>query len=223
MHHKGKLIAIEGTDGSGKHTQTELLAHALREMGKPVKQLSFPNYGTPCCAPVELYLNGGFGAKPEDVNAYAASTFYAVDRFASYQTGWKQFYEEGGIVLTDRYTISNAIHQGEKLHGMERTAYLEWLFDFEYRKIGIPAPDRVVYLSVPPELSWAMKQSREAAGVTKADIHEQDYAYLAHCAENGLSLAGLYRWNVIECSRAGKMKTQEEIHAEIFACVNEIL
>ena len=144
----GKLIVIEGLDGSGKATQARALAEALQAQGKNVMQITFPDYASDSSALVRMYLGGQFGSHPDDVNAYAASAFYSVDRFASYKMKWGEFYREGGIVIADRYTTSNAVHQCSKLPPEQWQEFLDWLFDFEYNKIGIPAPDRVIYLEV---------------------------------------------------------------------------
>lgn len=216
---KGLLITIEGSDGSGKHTQTELLCQTLRERNLSVKQLSFPCYDSQSSALVKMYLGGEFGAHPEDVNPYAASTFYAVDRFASFRKDWEPFYRDGGIVISDRYTVSNAIHQGAKLEGCEKAAYLDWLFDFEYRKIGIPAPDLVLYLDVPPAVSARLRAEREQRTNTKPDIHEQDLAYLEKCRISSLEIAKLYSWVVIDCMDGDTLKSPGDVHREILRTV----
>lgn len=216
---KGLLITIEGSDGSGKHTQTELLCQTLRERNLSVKQLSFPCYDSHSSALVKMYLGGEFGAHPEDVNPYAASTFYAVDRFASFKKDWEPFYRDGGIVISDRYTVSNAIHQGAKLEGCEKAAYLDWLFDFEYRKIGIPAPDLVLYLDVPPAVSARLRAEREQRTNTKPDIHEQDLAYLEKCRISSLEIAKLYSWVVIDCMDGDTLKSSGDVHREILRTV----
>ena len=158
---KGRLIVLEGTDGSGKATQTQLLADRLRREGYPVRQLTFPRYQEDSSMLVRMYLEGRFGKEPGDVNAYAASTFYAVDRYASYKEDWGGWYEEGGLVVTDRYTTANAVHQTAKLPEGERLAYLDWLFHFEYGLMGLPRPDLVLYLDLPAELSAALRRQRE--------------------------------------------------------------
>lgn len=152
----GKLIVIEGLDGSGKGTQAALLVKNLEARGLAVRKVSFPDYASDSSALVKMYLSGQFGSDPSDVNAYAASTFYAVDRFASFKRDWGTFYGEGGIVVADRYTTSNAVHQCSKLPREQWDSYLRWLFDFEYRLMGIPAPDAVVYLSVEPAVSQSL-------------------------------------------------------------------
>ena len=156
----GKLIVFEGTDGSGKATQTALLCGELDRRGIPYRRLEFPRYSEDSSALIRLYLGGAFGSDPGDVNAYAAASFYAVDRYASYKQDWGAFYESGGLVIADRYTTSNAVHQTSKLPAGERRAFLDWLFDFEYGKLGLPAPTRVLYLDMPTELTEQMMRRR---------------------------------------------------------------
>ena len=220
---RGRLIVLEGTDGSGKATQTALLADRLRGLGREARQLSFPRYDQDSSMLVRMYLGGAFGQDPQAVNAYAASTFYAVDRFASYKQDWGAYYEAGGLVLTDRYTTSNAVHQASKLPEEERRAYLDWLFDFEYRLMGLPAPDLVVYLDVPTELSAVLRRLREERTGAHADIHEADEAYLRRCRDSGRQVADYAGWRRIDCARAGRMRTPEEIHEEIWDLVSPLL
>ena len=179
MATKGKLIVIEGLDGSGKATQAKRLVEQLQAQGKQVRKVSFPAYESDSSALVKMYLAGQFGKDPSDVNAYAASTFYAVDRFASYKTEWGRFYEDGGIVVADRYTTSNAVHQCSKLPEEEWDSFLEWLFAFEYQLMGIPAPDAVVYLRVDPAVSQKLMTGRYQGDESKKDIHESNLDYLA--------------------------------------------
>ncbi len=219
----GKLIVIEGTDGSGKSTQFGLLSEHLQKDGVEFKHLVFPRYSEPSSALIRMYLGGEFGTKPTDVNAYAASAFYAVDRYASYKMDWGKWYEEGGLILSDRYTTSNAVHQASKVEGEAQKEYLQWLYDFEYDKLGLPSPDLVIYLDVPTDYTEKMLRSREQATNTHADIHEQDMQYLATCRKTGKTAAAYYGWKVIECVRDGQMRSREDIHAEIFAAVQKCL
>lgn len=218
----GRLIVLEGTDGSGKSTQMQLLIEALDRAGTLYKKLRFPRYGNPSCAPVEQYLAGTYGSKPGDVNAYAASLFYAVDRFASYKEDWGEYYEQGGLLVADRYTTSNAVHQTSKLPEEEREDYLRWLVDLEFGKIGLPEPDLVIYLDMPTEAAAAMRRGREQATGTHADIHERDAAYLEECRKAGLQTAELLGWRVINCAREGMPRSIEEIHTEIMSLVKEM-
>jgi len=207
-----KLLGIEGLDGSGKATQAKLLASALRAQGADVREVSFPDYASPSSTLVKMYLAGQFGAHPGDVNAYAASCFYAVDRYASYMRDWKG---ETGVVIADRYTTSNAIHQCSKLSPGEWDAYLDWLFDFEYAKLGIPSPAMVIYLRVDPAVSQALMTGRYAGREEKKDIHEKDVAYLEKCLSAADYCARRLGWHVVECCRGGEMRPIEEIHGEI--------
>ena len=221
----GKLIVIEGTDGSGKSTQFRLLTEAVEKAGHAFQKLVFPQYQEESSALIRMYLGGQFGDKPSDVNAYAASAFYAVDRYASYKKVWGQWYENGGLVLSDRYTTSNAVHQASKEPESGRAEFLRWLYEFEYDKLGLPRPDLTIYLDVPTEYTEQMMRAREAATGTSADIHEQDLGYLATCREMGRAAAEYYGWTVIRCVREGKMRTIEDIHQEILghvmACLEE--
>ena len=219
----GKLIVIEGTDGSGKSTQFRLLTQAVEEMGVEFRKLVFPQYQEESSALIRMYLAGQFGDKPGDVNAYAASAFYAVDRYASYRKVWGKWYEEGGLVLSDRYTTSNAVHQASKEPPERRGAFLKWLYEFEYDKLGLPRPDLTIYLDVPTEYTEQLMRAREAATGTSADIHEQDLGYLATCRQMGRAAAEFYGWTVIECVRDGAMRSIEDIHEEIRAHVARCL
>lgn len=219
----GKLIVIEGTDGSGKSTQFRLLSAHLEQDKIQFKHLVFPRYSEESSALIRMYLGGTFGQKPSDVNAYAASTFYAVDRYASYKMDWGKWYEDGGLVLSDRYTTSNAVHQASKESGQAQADYLKWLYDFEYEKLSLPRPDLVIYLDVPTDFTEKMLRSREQATNTQADIHEKDMAYLATCRETGRAAAQYYGWTVIQCVRDGNMRSMDDIHAEIYRAVKKCL
>ena len=219
----GKLIVIEGTDGSGKSTQFARLTQRLTEEGKVFQKLVFPQYKEESSALIRMYLGGEFGDKPSDVNAYAASAFYAVDRYASYKKVWGQWYENGGLVLSDRYTTSNAVHQASKEPEEKQSAFLAWLYEFEYEKLGLPRPDLTIYLDMPTEYTQALMRSREAATGTHADIHEKDMQYLTTCRKTGKTAANFYGWTVIECVRDGKMRSIEDIHEEIYRHVTACL
>ena len=212
----GKLIVIEGTDGSGKSTQFKLLTERVAREGREFQRLVFPQYQEESSALIRMYLGGQFGTKPSDVNAYAASAFYAVDRYASYKKVWGQWYENGGLVLSDRYATSNAVHQASKEPEEKQAEFLQWLYEFEYDRLGLPAPDLVIYLDVPTDFTEKMMRSREAATNTHADIHEQDLEYLATCRRTGKAAAKFYNWTVINCVRDGAMRSIEDIHEEIY-------
>ena len=219
----GKLIVIEGTDGSGKSTQFKKLTQRLEAEGKAFQQLEFPQYSEPSSALIKMYLGGEFGHKPSDVNAYAASAFYAVDRYASYKKVWGDWYENGGLVLSGRYTTSNAVHQASKEPEENRADFLKWLYEFEYDKLGLPAPDLVIYLDVPTDFTEKMMRRREADTNTSADIHEQDMTYLDTCRRMGKTAAQYYGWTVINCVQDGEMRSIEDIHEEIYRLVRKSL
>lgn len=221
----GKLIVIEGTDGSGKSTQFRLLTDRLESEQVKFQKLVFPQYSEPSSALIRMYLGGEFGKSPSDVNAYAASAFYSVDRYASYRKVWGKWYEEGGLVVSDRYTTSNAVHQASKEPEDKRENFLNWLYDFEYDKLGLPRPDLVIYLDVPTDFTEKMLRHRESETNTHADIHERDMQYLATCRRMGRAAAEHYGWTVIRCVRDGAMRSMEDIHEEIYrhvaACLED--
>ena len=220
----GKMIVFEGTDGSGKSTQFKLLCDRVNREGKSFRQLVFPRYDQPSSALIRMYLGGEFGKNPGDVNPYAASTFYAVDRYASLKQDWGDYYQEGGLILTDRYTTSNAVHQGAKCSPEERPDFLRWLDDFEHNKLGLPRADLVLYLDMPTEKSIELLRSREASTHTKADIHELDTGYLAVCRKSALQAAEILGWTVIPCvNERGELRTIEEIHHQLWALVQPML
>ena len=215
---KGKLIVFEGTDGSGKSTQFARLCERLTGQGEKFQRLIFPQYSEPSSALLRMYLKGEFGSHPDDVNAYAASTFYAVDRYASWKKVWGTYYEEGGLILADRYTTSNAVHQACKLPREEWEAFFRWLSDLEYDKLGLPEPDVVFYLDMPTDKAVEMLRAREASTHTQGDIHEVDTAYLAECRQTALSALEHWGWERISCVDAtGAVRSVEEIHSEIWA------
>ena len=220
---KGKLIVFEGTDGSGKATQAKLLFQRMFARGLSCREIDFPRYGNPFAAPVERYLRGALGNHPGDISAYASSTFFAVDRFASYKEDWGSFYEAGGIVVANRYTTSNAVHQAPKLPASERLEYLDWLFDLEYHRLGLPAPDLVLYLDMPYEVSEKMLRHREQETGANADIHEQDGGYLRRCREAARDIALRYGWNVVDCAAGDAPRLPADIHRQVAALVKNTL
>jgi dTMP kinase len=218
----GKLIVIEGLDGSGKSTQLELLPKNLTEKCIDCRSVSFPDYDNPSSTLVKMYLKGDFGKKPGDVNAYAASCFYGVDRYASFKMGWGEFYNAGGTVVSGRYTTSNAVHQCSKLPEDKWEEFLEWLYDFEYNKIAIPKPDKVIFLDMPIEVSQKLLSSRYKGDESKKDIHESDTEYLARCRKVALFTAKYSNWDIIPCSENGEPRSIDEIANDILNCVLEI-
>ncbi len=220
---KGRLIVIEGLDGSGKATQAQLLAAHLKEKGLSVRKITFPDYASDSSALVKMYLAGQFGPHPDDVNAYAASSFYAVDRYASYKTSWGGFYEQGGIVIADRYTTSNAVHQCSKLPPDQWESFLRWLFDYEFHLLGLPTPDAVIYLQVDPAVSQKLMTARYHGDESKKDVHEKDTAYLARSREAAEYCAAHLGWHTVHCTQRGAMRSIEDIQAEVQSIVQEKL
>lgn len=219
----GKLIVLEGTDGSGKATQTAALLERLQGEGVGCRKIEFPRYEKESSVMIRAYLRGDFGSRPGDVNAYAASTFYAVDRFASFRQDWGEYYKNGGLILADRYTTSNAVHQGSKLEGKERTDFFDWLFDYEYRLLGLPEPDMVIYLDVPVDQTEQNMHRREAQTGTSADIHEKDDGYLRACRIAAIEAAERFGWRRIACMENGGMRSINAIHEDIYGAVKELL
>lgn len=213
----GKLIVFEGTDGTGKSTQFSLLTKRFEAEGIGFHKLQFPQYQEPSSALIRMYLSGEFGENPDDVNAYAASTFYAVDRFASYRRVWKEYYAQGGLILSDRYTTSNAVHQGGKVADDERASFFAWLYDLEYARFGLPKPDLVILLDLDIGLSEQLMRRREADTGSAPDIHEKDEQYLRRCRAVAREAAEYYGWKVIQCARGGSIRSIEDIHEEIYA------
>lgn len=211
----GKLIVLEGLDGSGKATQAEVLTEDLKRRGIAVRKVSFPDYQSDSSALVKMYLAGEFGSDPQDVNAYAASSFYAVDRYASYKKDWGRFYETGGIIVADRYTTSNAIHQCSKLPEEDWKPFLNWLFQYEYELLGIPRPDEVIYLKTDPRISQKLMSGRYHGDENKKDIHERNLAYLDRSRKAAEYCARELGWKTIQCSTQENMRSIEDIHDEV--------
>ncbi len=219
-----RLVVIEGLDGSGKATQSALLEDALGNMGYAPRRLSFPNYESPSSALVKLYLDGFFGSRPGDVNAYAASSFYAVDRYASFKADWQAHFEAGGVLVADRYTTSNAIHQCVKLPEDEWDNFVDWLWDFEYGKLGLPQPGLVLFLDVEPAVSRKLLAAREKRDVKATrDIHEEDGEYLERCRKAALWCAEKFGWKSVKCTEGDAMRPAGDIAAEILKIAGEIL
>ena len=220
---KGKLIVLEGIDGSGKSAQFRRLCARLENDGIDYNHIVFPRYDQDSSALIRMYLAGEFGTHPDDVNAYTASTFFAVDRFASYKKDWGSTYESGGLFLSDRYTTSNAVHQGSKLSDEELPDFFRWLSDLEYEKMGLPRPDLVLYLDVDIETSLARMRRREAKNHTHADIHEQDIEYLRHCLRTAERAADFFGWTRIPFMKDGLERDVDEKNEEIYSILRSTL
>lgn len=222
----GKLIVIEGTDSSGKETQTRKLYERLEKEITNVRKLSFPNYKSPACEPVKMYLAGAFGDNALDINPYPVSTMFAIDRYASYKMEWEKFYQDGGIIVTDRYTTSNMVHQASKIESIDKkNEYLDWLEELEYSKMGIPRPDLIIFLNMPTETAAELMAQRKnkITGEDIKDIHEKDISYLKKSYENACNIAKKYNWLEIKCVENGRLKTIDEIGEEVFSVVKKIL
>jgi len=214
---QGRLIVFEGIDGSGKSTQFELLCKRFADNGKEFLRLRFPRYSEPSSALVKMYLGGQFGDDPDSVNAYAASSFYAVDRIASYLQDWKTYYKNGGLVLTDRYTTSNALHQGAKFPPHQRDSFFGWLYDYEFSLLGLPKPDCVIYMDIEAAPAANRLKLRQSKTGTNADIHEQDIDFLRLSAQSGKHAADFFGWHILSCFRDKIERTEEDIHNEVIS------
>ena len=211
----GKLIVIEGLDGCGKSTQLELLPQNLLKNGIESRSVSFPDYDSNSSALVKMYLGGEFGKKPGDVNAYAASLFYAVDRFASYKTNWGEYYNQNGVIVSGRYTTSSAVHQTSKMDESEWKDFLDWLYDLEYNKVAIPKPDKVIFLDMPIEVSQKLLSGRYNGDEGKKDIHESDTEYLNKCRKAAMFTAEYSGWTIIPCAKDGEPRSIEDIAKDV--------
>ena len=211
------FCVIEGLDGCGKSTQVELLENYLKNANKDYIRIKLPDYESQSSALVKMYLNGEFGDKPEDVNVWAASAFYAVDRYANFKSKWADDYTSGKDILADRYATSNAIYQLAKLPESEWDYYLDWLEDFEYKKMGIPEPDKVIFLDMPVEISQRLMSKRYAGDEAKKDVHEKNIQFLLTCRKAALYTAEKWGWNIINCSENGAPRKREDIHNDILS------
>ena len=219
----GKLIVIDGLDGSGKATQAQRLYDTLIQKKMKVFKYSFPNYESKSSAPVKMYLNGEISENVDDVNAFAASTFFAVDRYVSYMTQWKAHYDNGAFIILDRYTTSNAIHQAVKISPDMRDEFLDWLIDFEYRKMEIPKPDLVIYLDVNPKISQKLLEKRYNGDKSKKDIHEKNIGYINACRPVALDFAKKQGWRIIKCDDGERLMAVDMIADQILAITEKIL
>lgn len=223
----GILIAIEGTDASGKQTQSNMLYEKLSRKGIPARLISFPAYGEASSALVKMYLAGDFGTEPGDVNAYAASSFYAVDRFATYRRDWKKDYDTGTVIIADRYVPSNMIHQASKLNSAEeKREFIKWLTELEYKHFGLPVPDMTIFLNMPSEKAAELMSERlnKIDNSQKKDIHERDAEYMKKSYNNAVEIAKLLNWTEISCvGESGNVRSIESISADIMAAAENLI
>ncbi len=219
---KGKIIVIEGLDGSGKATQAKLLLEKLSEKYR-VRKLTFPDYESEGSALVKMYLNGEFGDDPSCVNAYAASSFYAVDRVASYLKDWKKDYDEGTVFVLDRYSTSNMIYMTSKLKRDEWDSFISWLEEYEFDKLSLPRPSGVIYLDMPPEVSQKLMSGRYSGDESKKDLHEKNVDFLKACRESALFAASKLSWQVVACSKDEEPLSIEEISETVYKIAEKFL
>lgn len=218
----GKLFVIDGTDGSGKQTQFQKLQERLDKEGIEYKTVSFPNYDSPSSSLVKMYLSGEFGENAKDVSPYIASTFYAADRYATYKKDLEEYYNNGGLILADRYTTANMVHQAGKISDeKEREKFLNWLWDFEFNLYGLPVPTEAFFLNMPPEYAFKLMENRKNKFTheDKKDIHERDKNHIIDSYNAACSLVDKYNWYEVKCVKEDKLRTIEDIHEEIY---NEI-
>jgi dTMP kinase len=224
---KGKLIVIDGTDGTGKHTQTMLLKENLEKEGYFVETIDFPQYGTKSAGPTEDYLNGKYGSANE-VTPYQASILYAVDRFAA-SFKIKEWLNQGKIVLSDRYVSANMGHQAGKIEDLkEKDKFLDWLFDLEFNIFNIPKPDLNILLYLDVDLARNLAQKNDSGKFTndvkKNDIHEKDPEHMKKALESFLYVAEKYNWIKIDCTdKEIGIKTRDEISKIIIENVKKML
>ncbi|MGN0675204.1 MAG: dTMP kinase [Oscillospiraceae bacterium] len=217
-----KLIVIDGLDGSGKTTQFDIIKEKL-SLNYNIKAISFPDYENPSSSLVKMYLNGEISKNAEDINAYAASSFYAVDRYASYKMFWEKNYKNGDLIFASRYVSSNAIHQMVKLPENEWDKYLEWLSDYEYVKLELPKPDLVIFLDMPVEISQKLMSGRYNGDESRKDIHEANVAYLHSCRKSALYAAEKLGWKVVKCSSGKEALPIEEVTENLLSLIKEVL
>lgn len=221
----GILIAVEGTDSSGKQTQSEMLYKRLSEMGIKSRLVSFPAYESESSALVKMYLAGEFGENPNDVNAYAASTFYAVDRFATFRNDWGKDYEAGVVIIADRYVPSNIIHQAAKLEESEKEAFVKWLSELEYGHFMLPKPNVTFFLDMPTKTAISLMANRankiDKSG--KKDIHERNSEYLKKSYDNAMGIAKRLGWEIVPCTEGESVRDILSINNDMMSVINSIL
>lgn len=222
----GKLFVIDGTDGSGKQTQFQKLQERLSKEGINYKTVSFPNYDNPSSSLVKMYLSGEFGENAKEISPYIASTFYAADRYATFKTGLEEYYNNGGIILADRYTTANMVHQAGKIKDeVEREKFLDWLWDFEFNLYGLPIPTKAFFLNMPPDYAMKLMENRENKFTheSKKDIHERDKSHITDSYNAACSLVDKYNWYEVKCVKEDKIRTIEDIHEEIYSEIKKYI
>ena len=219
----GKLIVLEGLDGCGKSTQFELLTEYFKKSGVNICGVSFPDYDSKSSALIKMYLAGEFGDSANDVNAYAASTFYAADRYASYKKYWQQSYNDGALILASRYTTSNIIYQMSKLDESERDGFIDWVFDYEYNRLGLPKPDGVIFLSLPIEVSQRLMTERYGGNEDRKDLHEKNISFLNCCRSSAEYAAKKLGWQIVDCSENGEIRSIEDINSQLREIIKRML
>lgn len=219
----GRLLVLEGLDGSGKSTQTEQLAGRLADASVPVRRIKLPDYDSPSSSLVRLYLGGAFGEDASAVNAYAASSFYAVDRVASFLLDWKTDYEGDTLVLADRYTSSNPIYQMTKLPEEEWVTYLAWVEEYEYDRLGLPRPDMVIFLDMPVAISQTMMTGRYEGDESKKDVHERNVQFLEQCRKAALYTADAWHWNVVSCAEGDAPRSIDAIAKDVWTLAGPLI
>lgn len=215
----GKLFVIDGTDASGKQTQLKKLQERLEKENIDYKLVSFPNYDSPSSLLVKMYLSGEFGENAKEISPYIASTFFAVDRYATFKKELEEYYNNGGIILADRYTTANMVHQAGKIENKEeREKFLNWLWDYEFNLYKLPVPTKVFFLDMPPEYAFKLMQNRENKFTheDKKDIHERDKSHIIDSYNAACEVADKYNWVKIECVKENRIRTIDEIHEDIF-------
>ena len=215
----GKLFVIDGTDGSGKQTQFEKLKERLNKDGVEYKTVSFPNYDSPSSSLVKMYLSGDFGTDAQKISPYFTSTFYAADRYATFETGYRKYYEDGGIILADRYTTASMVHQAGKIKNKEeRDKFIKWLWDFEFKLYGLPIPTEVFFLNMPTEKAFELMKDRKNKfdKNAKKDIHERNEIHMRDAYNAACEVAKEYNWYEIKCMKNNELRTIEDIHEEIY-------
>lgn len=222
----GKLFVIDGTDGSGKQTQFKKLQERLDKEGIEYKTVSFPNYDSPSSSLVKMYLSGEFGQNAKDVSPYIASTFYAADRYATYKKDLEEYYTNGGIILADRYTTANMVHQAGKISDKkEREKFLDWLWDFEFNLYGLPVPTKSFFLNMPPDYAMKLMENRENKFTHQQvkDIHERDKNHIVDSYNAACDLVDKYNWYEVKCVKENKIRTIEDIHEEIYSEIKKYI